>query len=77
VEPVQIDVLTSVPGLRFEEAWRAKVSSRYGGEAVHVVSRADLITAKRAAGRHQDLADVEQLETLDESPDGRDEDSSR
>lgn len=77
VEPVQIDVLTSVPGLSFEAAWRAKVSSRYGGEAVYVLSRADLITAKRAAGRHQDLADVEQLEALGESPGGRDEDSNR
>ena len=76
VEPVQIDVLTSVPGLSFEAAWRTKVSSKYGGEAVHVLSRADLITAKRAAGRHQDLADVEQLEALGESPEGRDDDSS-
>ena len=40
------------------------------------VAKADLNTAKRAAGRHQDLADVEQLEALGESPEGRDDDSS-
>jgi len=69
VEPVQIDILTSVPGLVFEEAWGNRIESRYGDVSVGVLSKQDLITAKRAAGRHRDLADVEELEALSESSD--------
>lgn len=62
VEPVRIDIITSVDGLTFDGAWRNRISSDYGGEPVFVLSREDLIRNKRAAGRPQDLADVAALE---------------
>jgi len=63
---VRVDVQTSTPGLRFEDAWADRVSMEYGGQRFHVVSREHLIAAKRAAGRRVDLEDVRLLEAGDE-----------
>lgn len=62
VEPVRIDVITTVDGLSFEPAWRNRVGAEYGGIQTFVLSRADLIANKRASGRPQDLADIAALE---------------
>jgi hypothetical protein len=62
VPPVRIDVLTALDGVEFEAAWRERMEARFGGLAVPVISRRDLIRNKRATGRLQDLADVERLE---------------
>jgi hypothetical protein len=66
VEPVRIDIITSIDGVDFEEAWPDRVSADYGGQPVSVISRKHLIQNKRAAGRPQDVADVDALEKLDE-----------
>jgi hypothetical protein len=62
VEPVRIDVITMVDGLTFELAWLNRVPAEYGGVAVFVLSRGDLLVNKRTSGRPQDLADVAALE---------------
>lgn len=59
---VRIDVQTSTPGIRFEDAWRKRVSMSYQGREFYVASKEDLIASKRAAGRDQDLEDVRMLE---------------
>jgi hypothetical protein len=41
----------------------------YQGQAFYVVSREDLISSKRAAGRDVDLEDVRLLELPDEEKD--------
>jgi hypothetical protein len=64
---VRIDVQTSTPGLRFDDAWRRKETMSYEGQPFFVLSRADLIAAKRAAGRPVDLEDARLLELVDES----------
>jgi hypothetical protein len=61
IPPLRIDILTSVSGVSFEEAWPARVRSYYGQQPIQVLSREHLIKNKLAAGRLQDLADVEQL----------------
>ncbi len=61
VPPVRVDILTSIDGVSFDEAWSARVSSRYGEAPIHVLSRDHLIQNKLASGRLQDLADVERL----------------
>jgi hypothetical protein len=66
VEPVRIDIITSIDGVDFEEAWPDRVSADYGGESVNVISREHFIQNKKAAGRPQDVADVHALEKLDE-----------
>jgi hypothetical protein len=62
VPPIRIDVLTSISGVAFDEAWEARVQTRFGDQAVGVISREHLIRNKRASGRTQDLADLESLE---------------
>jgi hypothetical protein len=64
---VRIDIITSIDGVDFEEAWPDRVSADYGGQPVNVISRKHLIQNKKAAGRPQDVADVDALEKLDES----------
>jgi hypothetical protein len=63
---VRIDVQTSTPGLEFASAWKRRVVMNYKGQKFYVVSKQDLITSKRAAGREVDLEDVRVL-TLDEN----------
>ncbi|MCA1732536.1 MAG: nucleotidyltransferase [Acidobacteria bacterium] len=64
VDPVRIDVLTSIDGLGFEEAWQNRIVLEVGGSPLPFLSREDLITNKRAAGRPQDLVDADTLEKL-------------
>ena len=62
VEPLRIDIITAIDGVEFEEAWGERLISEIADQRVAVLSKAHLIRNKRAAGRSQDLADVERLE---------------
>jgi hypothetical protein len=61
VAPLRIDILTSIDGVSFDEAWPSRVATRYADQPISVLSRDVLIKNKLASGRLQDLADVEQL----------------
>jgi len=61
VAPNRIDVLTSLTGLTFENAWKRRRRSRYGDVAISLLSPRDFISNKRKLGRARDLADVEEL----------------
>jgi hypothetical protein len=63
VEPIRIDVITSIDGVAFEEAWAARVLAPFADQVVPILSRGDLIRNKRASGRPQDLLDVKWLES--------------
>ena len=62
IEPNRIDILMGVTGLDFPSAWEKRVSSRYGDQPISVLSKEDLIVSKKAAGRQQDLLDVDNLQ---------------
>lgn len=62
---VRIDVQTSTPGVSFQDAWQRRHIMNYHGQEFYVLSKDDLISSKRAAGREVDLEDVRLLE-LDE-----------
>lgn len=62
VAPLRIDVLTSIDGVAFDEAWRDRHTITLAGMHVPVLSTKHLIDNKRTAGRPQDLADLEWLE---------------
>lgn len=62
--PARIDVLTSLTGLDFAEAWPRRVEVALAGLRVPLLGRDDLIANKRATGRPQDLADVAALERM-------------
>ncbi len=61
--PRRIDLLTSLDGVGFEEAWRSRVTVEVEGLLIPVLGREELIRNKKAVARPQDLADVERLET--------------
>lgn len=60
--PARIDLLTSLTGVEFEPCWRNKVELAIDDIVIPVISLEDLKRNKRALGRHQDLADLAQLE---------------
>jgi len=63
-EPVAVDILTEIDGVDFDRAWERRVEGVIdpaNGLKASFISGADLMAAKIAAGRPQDLADVEAL----------------
>ncbi len=67
---VRIDVQISTPGLMFQDAWKEKIIMNYHGQEFYVISKKDLISSKRAAGRDIDLEDVRLLELPDSDEGG-------
>jgi len=56
-------VITTIDGVSFDEAWPARLLTKFADQPAAVLSKDHLIQNKRATGRAQDLADVEWLET--------------
>jgi hypothetical protein len=59
--PVMVDILPEITGVDFDRAWQQRVMATIDdktGLQVAFISADDLIAAKEAAGRPQDLADV-------------------
>ncbi|MEZ0327254.1 MAG: hypothetical protein ACAH95_15255 [Fimbriimonas sp.] len=63
IPPWRVDVLTSIPGVDFEKAYRDRVALPLGEYSACCISRDWLIKAKRASGRPQDLLDLNALES--------------
>ena len=61
VPPMRVDILMGIPGIEFEQAWEKRVEVDFDGLLVSFISRGDLITAKRASGRPQDMIDADTL----------------
>jgi hypothetical protein len=59
--PVQVDIMTTLTGVSWENAAAGKVPSRYGRTPIHIISRDDLVANKKALGRKRDLADLEAI----------------
>ncbi len=57
--PNRIDILTSISGVEFDEAWAAKSEAEYDGFKVNVLGLPQLLANKQAAGRPKDLADAD------------------
>jgi hypothetical protein len=69
-EPIGVDILTAIPGVEFDVAWLHRVEDvvdAASGLKASFISRDDLIPAKLASGRAQDLADVEAIRKAAES----------
>jgi hypothetical protein len=58
------DIVMSITGVEFAEAYQAAHVVEVEGVTVRVISKDHLIRNKRAAGREKDLQDVELLEGL-------------
>ncbi len=68
-DKVRIDVQISTPGLAFGDAWARRKTVEYRGQPFHILSKADLVASKRAAGRPVDLEDVRLLELPEDGTD--------
>jgi len=69
-DPRGFDILPDLPGVDFEAAWERRVEGvvdEATGLKAFFISRDDLIAAKLASGRPQDLADVSAIQKATES----------
>jgi hypothetical protein len=63
--PRRIDIVTTVDGLAFDDAWPGAMDVEVGGGVTcKVIGLQDLLINKAAAGRPQDLADVAALRRI-------------
>ena len=60
--PNRIDVLTSLPGVEFASCYPSRLEVDVEGVRVNFIDLDNLKRNKQAAGRHQDLADLENLQ---------------
>lgn len=61
IPPFRIEIITSADGVDFEECYSKRVIAIIDGLEIFIISKKDLITNKKSAGRNKDLNDVENL----------------
>ena len=61
VPPVRIDIITSISGVTWDEAFSHRAQGKYGDIQVHYIGHEQFIMNKRAMGRKKDPADLEAL----------------
>jgi hypothetical protein len=68
-EPVMVDLLPEIDGVDFDRAWANRTESVIDletGLKTFFISGPDLVAAKLAAGRPQDIADVAAIRKVSE-----------
>lgn len=60
--PRRIDILTTLPGVEFSKCYPSHTTVNVEGISVNFIDLENLKKNKKATGRHQDLADLENLE---------------
>ena len=66
IAPLKIKVLTKISGISFDEAQQGSKAFELDGYRIPYIGKSALIANKKSAGRHKDLADVEELERLED-----------
>jgi len=66
VIPRRIDIITSIDGVTFDEAWTERKQLEIEGLIVSVIGRNHLLINKQSTGRKKDLADVLWLTSSDD-----------
>ena len=61
VPPVRIEIATTISGVNFDECYAERVVDELDGVKANLISLKHLKLNKKASGRHQDLADIENL----------------
>ena len=62
VPPVQINVMSAITGVEWDEARSARAEGTLGSHTVPFLGRETYLRNKRASGRPKDLADIDALE---------------
>ncbi|MCW5898591.1 MAG: hypothetical protein KIT10_04915 [Flavobacteriales bacterium] len=60
--PLRIDLLTAIDGVTFDACYANRKEVTFDGLAMNFIGYHDLVTNKRATGRHRDLDDVENMQ---------------
>ncbi len=60
--PNRIDLITSIKGMNFQVCYESVLEVEISGVKVKFIDLENLKKSKRIAGRHQDLADLDNLE---------------
>lgn len=61
VPPVRVDIVTSLTGVPWEQAYAGRAAGEYGDVRVYFIGREEFVANKRAIGRKRDLSDLEAL----------------
>lgn len=59
--PYRIDLMTSISGVDFDDAWTERIHGAIEGVEVPVIGQTAFIANKRASGRRKDIADLDSL----------------
>lgn len=60
--PLRIDLLTTIDGVTFDACYTNRKEVTFDGLTMNFIGYHDLVTNKKATGRHRDLDDVENME---------------
>jgi hypothetical protein len=63
--PIRIEILTTISGVEFPSCYARRNPVILEGMVVNFIHPEDLLVNKRAAGRHKDLNDLENLPPLE------------
>lgn len=61
--PVRIDILMSIDGVDFANAWPNRQEGDFDGVPVNFIGRDDLLTNKAVSARPQDFIDINSIRT--------------
>jgi len=61
IPPGRVDILNRVKGVVFENIYKSRTKAKLSGVRINYISLNDLIKTKKAAGRPQDLVDIQKL----------------
>lgn len=64
--PLRIDVMNTITGVTFRQAWKGRVEAEIDGLVLPFLGRAELEKNKAASGRAKDLLDLELLREGDD-----------
>jgi hypothetical protein len=65
VPPVRVDIVTSLNGVTWDDAWAGRAGGVYGETPVNFIGLRQFIANKKSVGRAKDLADLEALGEAD------------
>lgn len=60
--PRRVDIITSIDGVMFKDAWVGKLEIEIDSLKLSVIGKEDLLKNKKASGRPKDLVDAKWLE---------------
>jgi hypothetical protein len=69
IQPNRVDILTSISGLSFDEAWDSRTQGSLEGIEARFIGRDALILNKESTGRAKDLGDAGELRKRPRSQD--------